>query len=109
MRVSQIMTVTFPNWCAHPSKYLVRDEVHAAVLRPEVDLALEPGAGPHDEAAAVLRAVRGAAPVPRALTVVGRASHPAPCRHKHYFKLQFASTEAILVPQLSYSPISPES
>ena len=109
MRVSQIMTVTFPNWCAHPSKYLVRDEVHAAVLRPEVDLALEPGAGPHDEAAAVLRAVRGAAPVPRALTVVGGASHPAPCRHKHYFKLQFASTEAILVPQLCYSPISPES
>ena len=71
--------------------------MHAAVLRPEVDLALEPGAGPHDEAAAVLRAVRGAAPVPRALTVVGGASHPAPCRHKH-FKLQFASTEAILVP-----------
>ena len=54
---------------AHPSKYLVRDEVHAAVLRPEVDLALEPGVGSHDQAGAVVGAVT------RAFTVVGRARH----------------------------------
>ena len=34
----------------HPPEYLLRDEVDSPVLRSEVDLALQPGVGAHDEA-----------------------------------------------------------
>ena len=55
----------------HPPEYLLRDEVDSPVLRSEVDLALQPGVGAHDEAGAVVGAVT------RAFTVVCRASHGA--------------------------------
>ena len=55
----------------HPPEYLLRDEVDSPVLRSEVDLALQPGVGAHDEAWAVVGSVT------RAFTVVGRASHGA--------------------------------
>ena len=55
----------------HPSQDLLGHEVHAPVLGPQVDLALQPGVGAHDEAGAVVGAVA------RALTVVGGAGHGA--------------------------------
>ena len=55
----------------HPSQDLLGHEVDAPVLGPQVDLALEPGVGSHDQAGAVVGAVA------RALTVVGGAGHGA--------------------------------
>ncbi len=65
------------------SKDLLRDEVDPAVLRPEVDLALQPRGLAHDDAAGGGRGRgggggRGAhARGPRPLAVVGRARHRA--------------------------------